>query len=242
MITYLSFGAGVNTVAILHISDVLEKIDMIIFADTGAEKPETYQYIEKYVRPYLRRIGKEFVIVKGSEKINGMKINNLYDACFEWKMIPTRMLRFCTEKFKIKPIMKYFKENYPHEKITTVLGIAYDEAYRINNQKWKSYETWYPLVERKITRNDCVNIIKNVGWEIPLRSSCFFCPFQTADEWFWLKNNYPELWQKAIELEKNGSRYPEILLWKEPLEKIDKKYISLERYNEKEECDAICFL
>jgi 3'-phosphoadenosine 5'-phosphosulfate sulfotransferase (PAPS reductase)/FAD synthetase len=245
MITYLSFGAGVNTVAILHIPDVMKIVDFVIFADTGGEKPETYAYIEKYVKPYLKEIGKDFVVVKGKERINGQEISNLYDACYLWKVIPSRMLRFCTDKFKIKPIKQYFQINFPGEKVRAVIGIAYDEAHRINNIRWDGQEIWYPLVEKKITRQGCIDIIKNAGWEIPLKSGCFFCPFQSKKEWFDLKNNHPELWQKAIELEKNGSRYPELLLWKEPLEKIDKKYITLEKYDEKhdvEECGGVCFL
>ncbi len=241
MKTYLSYGAGVNTTAILHLPDVMENVDFVIFADTGAEKPETYQYIEKYVRPYLKEIGKEFIVVKGKEKINGKEVSNLYEACYQWKMIPTRTLRFCTAKFKIKPIKQYFQNNFPGEKIKAVLGIAYDEAYRINNIRWEGQEMWFPLIEKKITRKGCVDIIKEVGWEIPPRSSCYFCPFQSTEEWLWLKNNHPELWQKAIALEKNGSRYPEILLWKEPLEEIDKKYISIESYMEGE-CEGVCFL
>ncbi len=241
MLTYLSYGAGVNTTAVLDLHDVMENVDLVVFADTGAEKPETYAYIEKYVKPYIKDIGKEFIVVKGSERINGRDITNLYEACYLWRMIPTRKLRFCTDKFKIKPIQKYFEDNYTGEQIRAVIGIAYDESYRINNQKWKSHETLYPLVERKITRNGCINIIKEVGWGIPPRSSCFFCPFQSSKEWLWLKNTHPELWQKAIALEKNGSRYPEILLWKESLEKIDKRYISIETYME-EECGGVCFL
>ncbi|MGC8585699.1 MAG: phosphoadenosine phosphosulfate reductase family protein [Thermoplasmata archaeon] len=241
MITYLSFGAGVNTTAILHIPDVMGKIDMVIFADTGAEKPETYAYLKKYVKPYLKEIGKDFIVVRGKEKVNGQEITNLYDACYLWKVIPSRMLRFCTDKFKIKPIKQYFQNNFPEERVRAIIGIAYDEVYRINNIRWDGQEIWYPLIERKITRNGCIDIIKNAGWEIPVKSGCFFCPFQTRREWYWLRYTHPDLWQKAIALEKNGSRYPELLLWKESLEKIDKKYITLEKYDVGE-CGGVCFL
>ncbi len=241
MITYLSFGAGVNTTAILHIPGVMEKVGFVIFADTGAEKPETYLYIEKYVKPYLKEIGKEFLVVKGKERINSKEVSNLYDACYLWKVIPSRMLRFCTDKFKIKPIKQYFQNNFPGEIIKAVIGIAYDEAYRINNIRWDGQEIWYPLIEKKITRQGCINIIKNAGWEIPVKSGCFFCPFQSKKEWFDLKNNHQNLWELAIALEKNGSRYPEILLWKEPLEKIDRKFIPIESYMEGE-CEGVCFL
>ncbi|MGI0079676.1 MAG: phosphoadenosine phosphosulfate reductase family protein, partial [Nitrososphaerales archaeon] len=57
--TFLSFGAGVQTTALL----LTDEFDEIIFADTGAEMPETYDYIEKYVKPYCKEKDLKFTTV-----------------------------------------------------------------------------------------------------------------------------------------------------------------------------------
>ncbi|MGC8646500.1 MAG: hypothetical protein ACP5T9_03085 [Thermoplasmata archaeon] len=63
-----------------------------------------------------------------------------------------------------------------------------------------------------------------------MKSSCFFCPFQTRREWYWLRYAHPDLWQKAIALEKNGARYPEVFLGTTPLEEIDRKIVPIDSF------------
>ena len=56
MKTYLSLGAGVDTTAILLMPDIMDKTDFILFADTGGENPETYEYLDKYLKPYFENV------------------------------------------------------------------------------------------------------------------------------------------------------------------------------------------
>ena len=53
----VAYGLGVDSTAML-IEFVRRGIrpDSILFADTGGEKPETYQYMN-VIQPYLRRVG-----------------------------------------------------------------------------------------------------------------------------------------------------------------------------------------
>ncbi|MGC9147606.1 MAG: hypothetical protein ACP5GL_07370 [Infirmifilum sp.] len=229
-ITYLSYGGGVNSTSILHLPDVMDQVDLVIFADTGAEKPETYAYIEKYVRPFLRSMGKSFVVVRGRERIGGREVSDIYEAFYLWRMVPSRYLRICTYRFKVKPILEYLKTSYPGEGIRAVMGISYEEAYRAGRSWPGDQEIYYPLIERKITRSGCERIIRDAGWPVPMKSSCFFCPFQTRREWYWLRYAHPDLWQKAIALEKNGARYPEVLLGATPLEEIDRKIVPIDSF------------
>src|ERR1041384_2544583 len=59
----VAYGLGVNSTAML-IEFARRRIrpDLILFADTGGEKPETYQYLE-VIRPFLRHVGFPDVIV-----------------------------------------------------------------------------------------------------------------------------------------------------------------------------------
>jgi 3'-phosphoadenosine 5'-phosphosulfate sulfotransferase (PAPS reductase)/FAD synthetase len=205
---YLSFGAGVQTTALLLMYYEL-KFDEVIFADTGAELPETYEYMEKYSIPFMEEKGIKFTIVKGNEK----GINNLEDYCLNYKISPSIQLRWCTDKFKIKPITNYIlskpKSDFP---AIAVLGISYDEAHRIRQSPYNWQINEYPLVDKKITREQCKKIITKYGWSIPPKSGCYFCPFQSEKEWKELYFNYPDLYERAIQIEENGQQFPKFKL------------------------------
>jgi 3'-phosphoadenosine 5'-phosphosulfate sulfotransferase (PAPS reductase)/FAD synthetase len=53
----VAYGLGVDSTAML-VEFALRGIrpDMILFADTGGEKPETYRYLD-VIQPYLAKIG-----------------------------------------------------------------------------------------------------------------------------------------------------------------------------------------
>jgi 3'-phosphoadenosine 5'-phosphosulfate sulfotransferase (PAPS reductase)/FAD synthetase len=59
----VAYGLGVDSTAMLiefAIRDI--RPDLILFADTSGEKPETYQYLD-VIQPYLRSVGFLEVIV-----------------------------------------------------------------------------------------------------------------------------------------------------------------------------------
>lgn len=247
MTTILSFGAGVNTVAILHMQDVMNQVDEIIMADTGGEHPETYHYIQKYVIPFVEEHSIPFTVIRGQENADGVIAESLEEACLRWKIIPSRMLRFCTDKFKLKPIRKYVLNKYGEGEINAIIGIAFDEAHRMNDSRWSNYHTVYPLVDKKITREKCKAIIRETGWDVPPKSGCYYCPFQRVIQWKELRHNHPDLWERAIKLEENGSRFPDFLLsnFHVPLREIDRKIgTDLDKFIEEdgEECGGACFV
>ena len=186
---YLSFGAGVNSTALMLLL-LDEGIEFeTVFVDTGAERPETYEYVD-----YLIKNGFDITIIKPN--VEGC--NSLYEYCLKYKMTPSKRVRWCTQKFKTKPFYDYIKKP-----CVVYIGIDYSEIRRLKNQKnKKDIEIKYPLVERKIDRNGCIKIIKEHGLKIPERSGCWLCPFQTKTELINLRINHPDLFKKFVELEK----------------------------------------
>ena len=69
-------------------------------------------------------------------------------------------------------------------------------------------ENRYLLIENGIDRDGCVDLINKHGLAIPLKSGCWFCPFQRKGQWRKLRMEHPELFCKAKELERleNESR------------------------------------
>lgn len=54
-----NYGGGVQSVCLtlLIAAGIVEKPDIIVFADTGREVPTTKHYLETYVQPILKEIG-----------------------------------------------------------------------------------------------------------------------------------------------------------------------------------------
>jgi len=185
---YLSFGAGVNSTAILALIYLgkLKYDDLkIVFADTGCEKPATYCHINNMQKLF------NIDVVKSN-------LGNMYDYCFDKKVVPLRMFRWCTDKFKIRPINKWVKDNNLDD-ATKIIGFCAGEENRL---KYNENEE-YPLFDMGIDKNGCKKIISEVGWSMPPKSGCYICPFQKKMEWIAMMKNDKELWNKSIALEEN---------------------------------------
>jgi hypothetical protein len=193
----LSFGGGLQTTALaILVKQGKVQVDEAVFADTGAEKPETYWYIENYIKPLFANIALPFSIIQ-KEKTPIYPLT-LYEYLWQRRDVPSITQRRCTDHYKIRPIQR---------KVGTegilLIGFSTDEAHRAQRKKPKKYPREYPLLEIGISADDCRLIIGDYGWPIPLKSSCFFCPFQHPVEWNRLKSDHPDLFQQALKLEEN---------------------------------------
>lgn len=218
MKTILNFGAGVNSTAlIIEMLKRNQKPDYIIFADTGNELPETYEHL-KVMENWFKEKNLNFVKVQ-SKYING-SCSSLYDYYFERTTIPFRRFRDCTDKFKIVPITKFLSQ-FKKEGVIQNIGISAEEWHRVKNSPKNWIEFKYPLVDWKIDRKKCIEIIKEEGLSVPIKSGCYLCPFQPVRSWVSLYKTHKDLFQKSRELEENGRSYPKVFL---PYDKTLAKY------------------
>ena len=58
------------------------------------------------------------------------------------------------------------------------------------------------MVELGWSRDDAEEYIKSKGLDVPMRSGCWFCPFQRKSQWRRLAHDHPDLLQKVKELER----------------------------------------
>lgn len=231
----LSLGAGVNSTALLHlIVDEGLPLDDVVFADTSAEKPETYAYLKEQIIPFLQANGIPYHRVAAKE--------TLIERCMRGHTIPDMRYRWSTRDYKIRPIEKHLK---PHAPVVVYLGIAYDEAHRMkpSRKDWVTHA--WPLVDRGIDRVGCEEIIKAKGWPVPAKSGCYFCPFSRLSEWRGLYHDHPNLWVQAIEIEENCSKFPNFSLVPGGLRRLGGRFRGedsqkvLEAFED--ECGGYCF-
>lgn len=183
---YLSFGGGVNSTAmLLLLHDEGEEFETI-FVDHGCDWPETYEYVK-----ILRE---KYPITVLKPDVQGF--DNLYDYCISVSKIPTRMFRWCTDKFKIRPVSKYVEKP-----CFMLIGYASDESKRVSLNSSSQIENRFPLIEYEIDREACIQIIKDHGLPIPHKSGCWFCPFQPLSEFKRLRREHPDLFCKVEALD-----------------------------------------
>lgn len=205
----LSFGAGVNSTAILVLhANGKYSVNAVVFADTYGEHPETYEHISKTVIPLCETVGLPFHQVSRGD---------LYEEYWSKNIIPYRRFRSCTDKFKMRPIRKFVKQHYG-EDVTYVLGIDYGERHRAEKHVGGNFE--FPLIDMRLAREDCKRIIKDFGMKVPVKSGCFFCPFTNKEGWKKLLRKHRDLFLLSEKFEKNSRAYPKYTLTSKPLQRI----------------------
>jgi len=191
----ISYGGGVNSTAMALLLVDMSWCGRIIFADTGAEWPDTYEYIDYFEHEWLQSRELHIERIGADWRIEN-KRRGLLEYC-EWRLvIPLVHRRWCTVEYKVKPINRWCKEN---NVTTQYIGIAADEAYRQPG-------AIRPLCDLNITRAGCIKIIKEHGLNVPPRSKCICCPMQSNAEWRRLWQEHPDVFARCERLEQNVQR------------------------------------
>jgi 3'-phosphoadenosine 5'-phosphosulfate sulfotransferase (PAPS reductase)/FAD synthetase len=206
-----SCGGGVQSTACLVLAaQGVIPYRTFVFANVGdkAESPHTLAYIRLVLKPFAAQHGIEWVDVTWVDRQGRQR--DLYDDIHEQQRsinIPAYMPggmpgnRKCTEYFKIKPIAHWIKRNAPG--CTLGKGISTDEPHRATpSRETDGYTSAYPLIELGISRSDCLAIASDAGLPQPPKSSCWFCPFKTTEQWTRLRREQPDLFNSAVVIER----------------------------------------
>ena len=163
------------------------------FCDTGAELPETYEFLDKL----------EVILGKKIERINAQRG---FDHWFEVYRgaLPSPQMRWCTKQMKIKPLEEWIGS----EPTTSYVAIRADERNRKGYVSTKPNITAvFPFVEDNIVHDAVLRILDDAGVGLPsyyewrTRSGCYFCFYQRKAEWVGLADRHPELFEKAKQIE-----------------------------------------
>ena len=188
MKNYLSFGGGVNSVAtMLLLLDEGVEFEAV-YVDHGCDWPETREYIAALQAKY------PITIIKPN--VEGY--SNLYDYLANKGKIAMRFPRWCTVDWKKRPLANYYQKP-----AWVNIGYAYDESKRAVITSEPGYEYRFPLIEREITRRGCIEIIKAHNLSVPIKSGCWFCPFQGIKDYKLLRKKHPDLFCLAVKLEED---------------------------------------
>jgi 3'-phosphoadenosine 5'-phosphosulfate sulfotransferase (PAPS reductase)/FAD synthetase len=175
--------------------DIHEKVEYF-FTDTGAELEEVYDFLDK-LEAYLGKTIERLTQERGFEHFLTMHNNYL----------PSPRQRWCTLMMKIKPFEAFVKD----DPVVTYVGIRADENREGYVSQKPTIQAVFPFIEDGLVRDDVFQILEDtVGipeyYKWRSRSGCYFCFFQRQDEWLGLKRRHPDLFKKAVKIEKESGQ------------------------------------
>ena len=168
------------------------------FCDTGAELPETYEYLTRL----------EVILGKPIARLNAKRGFDHWFEVFRGTL-PSPQMRWCTKNMKIKPIEEWIGEALAF----SYVAIRADESNRKGYISTKpNIQTLFPFIEDEIDRDGVMRILEDAGIGLPAyyewrtRSGCYFCFYQRKAEWIGLAERHPELFDRAVAIERKVLR------------------------------------
>jgi hypothetical protein len=172
--------------------------NLIVFAEVGSERPETYALRQQYDQWMMRNFGFGSITVRyePQDYKHWPPYFTLLENCLTNVTLPSLAYGFhtCSAKWKVATINRYVQSlPWAREwwadggKITKAIG--FDDSPREIKRACKGsatfalsadekdrYNLWFALQEWHWTRDMCVEAVIREGLPVLPKSSCFFCP------------------------------------------------------------------
>lgn len=192
----LGISGGKDSAALaIYLRDRIPEMEYF-FCDTGAELPETYEYLGRLEAALGRKIA----------RLNADRDFDHWMQVFGGAL-PSPQMRWCTKNLKIKPLEAWIGD----DNARSYVAIRADEHRTGYISHKPNIEAVYPFKEDGITKGDVTRILDEAGVGMPsyyewrTRSGCYFCFFQRKAEWVGLSERHPELFEQAVAYEEKAA-------------------------------------
>ncbi len=260
MLNIISLGAGVQstTMALMAVhGEITPMPDCAIFADTQWEPKAVYEqlaWLDLHISAFpIYRVS------AGDIRADIIKRSNTTGQQFA--TVPWHNLmpngdavmgrRQCTKEYKITPIRRKVREllggKTPKGGAQMWIGISTDEIMRMKPSQIGYIENRWPLIEKRLNRNDCLRWLERFCYPEPPKSACIGCPFNNDSRWRELQNR-PDEWKDAVAVDKEIRHQPGFLGTQfmhrshKPLDQVDfstaEDHGQLNLFNN--ECEGMC--
>jgi len=210
----ISLGAGVqsSTLALMAAAGEVTPMPVAaIFADTKAEPASVYKWLD-WLETQLPFPVHRVTQGEGLEVVS-LRVRQRKDGKGSWVSsgVPHYAVnkdgskwhggRQCTHDFKIAPIMREVRRLLKHHGAKHAIqwiGISTDEAHRMKPSRVQYATIIWPLIDRRMSRRDCLKWMESRNYPKPPRSSCVFCPYHSNREWRRLRDEEPLEFQRAV--------------------------------------------
>lgn len=199
---FLSLGAGVQsvTLALMAARGEIKAPDCAIFADTGDEKRGTYRYLDWLTSqlPYpVLRVRRSAASLSEST-LALYRDGSGFDQTPPFFFPGGMLAKHCSKEWKTRIVIKEIRRMLcidPRERaprgthVEVLIGISRDEAHRMKPSEVPWISNQWPLIDKGMRRAHCVKWLTDLGYPVPPRSACVYCPFQSDAEFAEMKAN-----------------------------------------------------
>lgn len=188
-----------------------------VFCDTGAELPESYEYLDRLEHVLGRAIARisalEMLDIQSKPGRTAFDVV-LYDHFNGF--LPSPRSRWCTRMLKIHPYENYIG-SHPAFSYIAIRADENRQGYLGGGKPVLLSEQpnilpVYPFKDDGLGIADVQRLLDDSGLGLPKyyewrsRSGCYFCFYQQIAEWQGLKERHPELYEKAKSYETHSGR------------------------------------
>lgn len=171
------------------------------------------------------------------------------------KQMEATLWRKCTKEYKLDAIRRETRRISGGGPVIQWIGISLDEAHRMKDSGVGYITNWYPLVEERKTRHDCILWLKANGYPEPPKSACRQCPYINNNRLRDMRENKPKDWKHLVafdsEMRKrqravnNGAKITGTVFVHRSCKPIDEVDLSTEEDNGQgnlfnNECEGLC--
>ena len=217
-LTVASFSGGKDSTAmVVRMIEIGDKLDQVVFCDTGLEFPAMYDHIAK-VKEHVESQGVEFVTLAPDRPFREYLLDYPRHSQkygdylgYGW---PSMKIRWCTKHLKTQAMEHYRRElrESTGEDIVTCTGLAADEARRL--ERVQNSRDRHPLAEWGWTEDMALGYCygKGYDWHDPStgkglydvfdRTSCWICPLASLENKRRLRRWFPDLWAEIGRMER----------------------------------------
>jgi len=211
----LSLGAGVQstTLALMAAHGEIEPPDIAIFADTQWEPQAVYDHLAWLRSPNVLPFPVN-VVTQGNIRDGIRDRRNTTGGRFAavpWHTVNPNGSqgmgrRQCSSEYKLTPIMHEIRRLLGRPgrayirpgAVQVLLGISRDEAQRMKPARQAYMVNIYPLIDKRMTRGDCLRWLEKHDYPTPPKSACIGCPYRGNSEWRTLKAQSPTDFADAV--------------------------------------------
>ena len=197
---------------------------IIVFANTGKEREETLEFINKFENHIKERIfWLEAVVNKEKGKGTRHKIVGFntasrngepFEEVIKKYTIPNKEFIHCTRELKINPIKSFLRYlGFKKNDYQTAIGIRSDEQHRVNWESAKSDNQIYPLItDIRVDSKFIRKYWESMPFDLKLKDyegNCDLCYKKSNRKLLTLITENPQLldWWNKMEIEHGNDEY-----------------------------------
>lgn len=191
------FSAGAASAVATKLALAEHPDAVVAYTDPGSEHPDNARFLDDceqwFGRPVLR--------------LRSEKYADTWQVWTERRFLVSPQGALCTAELKRSVRFRFER---PDDR--QVFGYTAEEAHRVDrfHRQNPGVDLWCPLVDRGLTKDDCLGLVRRAGIELPAmyrlgyhNANCVGCPKGGMGYWNKIRRDFPDVFDRMAHLERD---------------------------------------